>query len=85
MCASTAQETLRPIPWKFGKVTVATHECLWNKALSFKMNQFILMKHSVKLSSCPDKIHMFSYLFQIYFQVFWKANSTVHVDEEHKG
>ena len=69
------------LPWKlfaqsasqFGKDTVARYEFGIKYWLTSKINQFILMKHFERTSPCPDKLHMFSYVLQNYFQVFWKG------------
>jgi len=53
-----------------GKVTVARNEFGIQHRLTLKINQFIFIKHFEKTNPCPDKIHMFSYVLQNYFQVF---------------
>ena len=72
-CASTALETLRPTTPKFRKVTVARYEFEMKHCLTLEINRFILIKHFGKTSPCPDKTHTFSYMFQNYFQIFWKS------------
>jgi len=71
---------------KLRKVTVARFEFGMKHSLTLKINQIIFKKQFEKTIPWPDKIHTFSYVFQNYFQVFWKGLSDlpVHVDNEHK-
>ena len=57
---------------KFRKVTVARFEFAVKYWLTLKINQFIYKNQFEKTSLWPDKNHPFSYVFQSYFQVFWK-------------
>ena len=60
---------------KFRKLAVARFEFVIKYWLTLKTNQFICTKQFEKTSLWPDKIHQFSYVFQSYFQVFWKGLS----------
>jgi len=57
----------------FRKFTVEIYEFGIKHWLTLKINQFIFKKQFEKTSPYPDKIHTFSYVFENYFQVFWKG------------
>jgi len=73
MRGSTGLEILRPIPTKIGNVTGARYEFGIKHCTTLKINKFILIRHFKKTSPRPDKIYTFRYMFQNYFQIFWKG------------
>ena len=59
------------------KVTVARYEFGIKHCLTLKINQLIFIKHVEKTNPYPDKIHVFSYLFE--FKSIFKYSGRVYL------